>query len=168
MISIVNWISPLPGIELSIPEGQSHPGSFGAIRKNDIHTGVDLYCEPEQEVVAVEDGEIVLIENFTGEFASPPSPWWNNTKAVFVEGQSGVVVYGEIRPSDSVQIGHKVKQGDLLGNVITVLKKDKGKPMTMLHIELYKPGTRESVVWDLGEPKPDNLLNPSNMLGLIK
>jgi murein DD-endopeptidase MepM/ murein hydrolase activator NlpD len=156
----MKWTWPLPGVKLVVPESMPHPGSFGAIRKYDIHTGIDLYCEPGQEVVAAEDGEIVLIENFTGLNAVPPSPWWHETQAILIEGASGVIVYGEITPLQTITVGQKVKQGQVLGHVTTVLKKDKGLPMAMLHIELYKAGTRQTVVWNLGEPQPDNLLNP--------
>lgn len=157
----MKWVWPVPGAELNIPGSNvPHPGKFGVARKYDIHTGEDIYCEPGQKVVAVEDGEIVSIENFTGEFANPPSPWWNDTKAVLVEGESGVVVYGEIKPLEHIAVGQKIKQGEIVGHVVTVLKKDKGLPMTMLHFELHKPGTRETVIWNIGEPKPDTLLNP--------
>lgn len=164
----MKWIWPLPGVEMVVPGSMPHPGSFGAIRKHDIHTGIDLYCQPEQEVLAVEDGEVVLIENFTGASANPPSPWWHETKAVLIEGLSGVVVYGEIRPLEDITVGQKIKQGQVIGNVITVLKKDKGTPTTMLHLELYKPGTRETVVWNIGEPQPDSLLSPLTKLLLLK
>lgn len=153
---IMNWTWPLPGED----KVTSYCGSFGAVRKFDIHCGYDCYCDEGQIVVAVEDGKIISIENFTGENANPPSPWWNNTKAVLIEGASGVVVYGEINPLSSIKVGEKVKAGKILGKVITVLKKDKGLPMAMLHIELYKSGTKETVIWNLGEPQPDNLLNP--------
>ena len=154
------WTWPLPGADRI----SSYQGDFGAIRKHDMHTGLDVYCEPGQFVVAVEDGNIISIENFTGENANPPSPWWNDTKAILIEGKSGVVVYGEIKPLDSIKIGDKIKAGKIIGKVITVLKKDKGTPMTMLHIELYKPGTKETVIWNLGEPQPDSLLNPLEYL----
>jgi murein DD-endopeptidase MepM/ murein hydrolase activator NlpD len=146
----------------------SYQGLFAAERKWDKHTGYDLYCEPEQLVVAMEDGVIVKIENFTGENATPPSPWWNDTKAVLIEGASGVIVYGEIRPLEAIQEGQKVKAGKILGRVITVLKKDKGLPMTMLHVELYKPGTRETVIWNIGDSQPDSLLDPTYLLDNAK
>lgn len=146
----------------------SYQGQFGAIRKHDIHTGVDCYCEPEQLVVAMEDGIIVKIENFTGENAIPPSPWWNDTKAVLIEGASGVIVYGEIKPLEAIQEGQKVKAGKILGRVIPVLKKDKGLPMTMLHVELYKTGSRETLIWNLGDNQPDSLLDPTYLLDLAK
>lgn len=156
-----NWEWPLPGED----KYTSYQGLFGALRKYGIHTGTDFYCNNNQIVVAVEDGEVVLIEEFTGENANPPSPWWNNTKAVLVEGKSGVVVYGEINPLSSISVGKKIRKGQRLGNVVTVLKTDKGTPMTMLHLELYKPGTRETVVWNLNENQPDSLLDPMPFFG---
>ena len=129
----------------------SYQGLFGASRKWDIHTGYDLYCDPGQLVVAMEDGVIVKIENFTGPSAEPPTLWWNDTQAIMVEGATGVIVYGEVKPLDSIKVGDKVKAGKIIGKVVTVLQKDKGLPMTMLHLEVYKPGTRETVVWNLGE-----------------
>ncbi len=163
-MSSQKWIWPLPGAEMIVPGAMPHPGSFGAIRKFDIHTGIDLYCELQQSVLAVEDGEIVLIENFTGAHAIPSSPWWNDTQAILIEGDSGVVVYGEIKPLETLKIGDIVKRGETIGNVITVLKKDKGTPATMLHLELYKKGTRETVIWNLGTPQPEVLLNPLSKL----
>lgn len=135
-------------------------GKFGAIRKYDIHTGVDLYCEPDENVYAIEDGVVVAVEDFTGPKAG--LPWWNDTQAVLVEGRSGVFCYGEI--STNHKVGQKIKEGDNIGTVLTVLKKDKGKPMTMLHMELYKHGTVESVVWELGKRKPKGLWDPTCIL----
>ena len=112
----------------------------------------------------MEDGVIVKIENFTGPSAEPPTPWWNDTQAIMVEGSTGVIVYGEVKPLDSIKVGDKVKAGKIIGKVVTVLQKDKGLPMTMLHLEVYKPGTRETVVWNLGESQPDTLLDPTMLL----
>jgi murein DD-endopeptidase MepM/ murein hydrolase activator NlpD len=137
------------------------PASFGAVRKHDIHTGVDLYCDNETLVFAIEDGIVVNIENFTG--ASAGSPWWNETNSILIEGESGVILYGELKPLRA--IGETIKKGELIGFVVPVLKKDKGvNPTTMLHMELYKHGTTESVWWKLGEEKPDNLLNITPIL----
>ena len=139
-----------------------HPGAFGVERRHDIHTGIDLYCEPGQRVGAVEDGEVVEIEIFTGPRAE--SPWWNETQALLVEGESGVVLYGEIAVREGLQVGDRVLRREDLGTVQTVLKKDKGLPMTMLHFELYEKGTRESVWWRLGEEQPANLKDPTFFL----
>lgn len=72
--------------------------------------------------------------------------------------------YGEIAVQVGIAVGARVHREDCLGGVKTVLRKDKGRPMTMLHLELYKHGTRETVWWHLGEPKPLNLLDPTPFL----
>jgi murein DD-endopeptidase MepM/ murein hydrolase activator NlpD len=139
------------------------PGRFGSVRSADIHTGVDLYCELGTEVVAIEDGEVVLVEGFTGPNADDPSPWWNDTSAILVEGDSGVIVYGEV--TSLVSEGDRVKAGQVIARVDTpVLKSFKGRPMVMLHIELMKQGSRETLWWRLGEKKDDSLLDPEPLL----
>ncbi|MHC1628642.1 MAG: M23 family metallopeptidase [Candidatus Nezhaarchaeales archaeon] len=165
---------PLKNYTNTIPEGD-HPGAFGALRKYDIHTGVDLYCDPGDDVYAMEDGLGVGVEDFTGPKAD--SPWWNDTKAVLVQSKSGIILYGEIEPKD-VSIGQRVKCGEKIGEVKTVLKKDKGKPMTMLHMELYKPVyllspvlAAGSVWWNYDRfapgkplPQPERLLDVTDLL----
>lgn len=164
-----NWLFPLKKWKLDIPRGD-HPGAFGAIRKFDIHTGVDLYCSPGTAVYSVEDGEVIEIEKFTGPDAE--SPWWHETLAVLIRGSSGVVCYGEvsigyiphIENPAYLKIGDQVSQGDLIGWTKQVLKKDKGKPMCMLHLEVYSSETNETVWWKKDESKPENLFDPTEKL----
>ena len=153
------WRWPLERRVHPIPESPSQ-GAFGAIRRHDVHTGVDLYGDVDDEVLAVEDGVVVAVEDFTG--ARAGSPWWLDTQAVLVEGPSGVVLYGELEPA--VRVGDVVREGDLIGRLRTVLRHDKGLPMTMLHLELYAPRTRASMWWHHGEARPDNLLDPTPSL----
>jgi hypothetical protein len=142
---------------------EGEPGYFGAVRKFDIHTGIDLYCSPYQAVYAIESGVVVKMEDFTGEDAG--SPWWNATKAVLVEGESGVIVYGEISPMEGMYVGERLEKGDFIGNVIPVLKKRKGDiPEHMLHLELMTHGSYTTLVWELDTPKPECLLNPERLL----
>lgn len=150
------WLWPLQ----SAPVWPDYPGTFGAVRTHDIHTGVDLYTGVGERVLAVEEGVVVKIENFTGESAG--SPWWNETKAVLIEGPTGVVCYGEIEPS--VSVGDTLAQGAVIGHVLQVLKKNKGRPQTMLHIELYEFGHRETLIWSLGDPQPSALRDPTPFL----
>jgi len=111
----------------------------------------------------VEDGMVVAIEAFTGPNASDPSPWWNDTWAVLVEGESGVVVYGEVSPQ--VRVGVAVQAGTLVGVVETpVLRRSKGRPTTMLHLELMISGTRETVWWRKDRPMPGVLRDPMTFL----
>lgn len=147
-----------------IPE-TPEPGAFGAVRRHDIHTGVDLYLPEGTPVFFVETGTVVGIEHFTG---GKESPWWNDTWAVLVESEDKVLLYGEVYKPTEYKVGQVVTAGSLCAHVAKVLKKMKGRPMTMLHFEMYKPGTRESVWWKLNEPKPDNLLNPTDFLHTLK
>jgi hypothetical protein len=142
------------------PNEYNECAMFGAIRKYDIHTGIDLYCNDNDRVYSDVAGIIHKIHPFTGVIAE--SPWWNDTYAVQVKYKNIIVLYGEIIPRKNLKIGQKIKAGQWLGNVKTVLKKDKGLPMTMLHIEMYNDKyDGEGVVWKLGEKQPEYLLDPS-------
>ena len=110
-----------------------HPGSFGFERRHHYHEGVDLYTAEHAPVLAVEAGVVVSVRPFTG--AALGHTWWNDTDAVLVHGASGLVVYGELR-TNGVQPGDWVRPGQIVGHVVQVLKKDKGRPMSMLHLEL--------------------------------
>lgn len=109
-----------------------HPGAFGVERRHHFHEGVDLYTPPNAWVFAMEAGVVVQVRPFTG--AALGHTWWNDTDAVFVQGPSGIIVYGEMAPA--VGMGDYVRQGQPLGRIARVLKKDKGRPMDMLHLEL--------------------------------
>ncbi len=74
--------------KFSIPS-ERQPGGFGYKRSFYHHPGVDLYCLVGTPVFAIEDGEVVLIDVFTGNDATPPSPWW--TQSILIEGKSGVI-----------------------------------------------------------------------------
>ena len=149
-------------------------GRFGFPRKHDVHTGFDLYCSDGEPVYAMEDGIVTDVSHFTGEFTTPiPMPWWENTMAIAIEGKSGVILYGEIY-EPILKIGDKVVEGQIIANVKRVLRKDKGLPMSMLHIELYNHGYRgDWSVWNLenenteikvaGKP-PVDLLNIETIL----
>lgn len=134
-----------------------HPGAFGVRRANHTHEGVDLYAPHGTPVFAVEDGMVVAVKPFTGPHAG--LPWWLDTWAVFVEGPSGVVVYGEVAPM--VEEGAKVHAGQQLGAVTTVLSKDKGRPRSMLHLELHAPGSRSAPEWLEHDARPAVLRDPT-------
>lgn len=135
--------------------------SFGFKRKFDIHTGIDLYCSPKEPVYAIEDGIIMKIDWFTGQFVG--SGWWNDTQYLGILGKSGYIIYGEILVNPNLKIGDTVKSGEFCGNVETVLKKDKGRPMSMLHIELYSEFIDDPLVWNLNENQDKRLLNPFSL-----
>ncbi len=158
------------------------PGDFGTVRSTDVHTGVDLYCNLGTKVLAIEDGEIVGVEAFTGAWCPGPdsSPWWNNTMAILVKSASGVIVYGEVAPIEDPAslLGRKVAAGDELGTVSApVLRTFKGRPMVMLHLELltslpegytglyFKEGDVSATCWwKLGDAQPERLRDPRKLL----
>lgn len=155
----MTWCWPLFGVAPEFPDA---PGCFGSVRKHDVHTGVDLYAPEGSPVLAVEDGVVVAIEKFTGPSAG--SPWWNDTMAVLIEGETGVVCYGEIKLATGIREASRVSRGDVVGYVLTVLSKDKGRPRSMLHIELYDMGVRASPIWLLDEERPRGLRDPTGYL----
>jgi murein DD-endopeptidase MepM/ murein hydrolase activator NlpD len=132
--------------------------------------GVDLYCEQGTEVIACEDGIVVEIPWFTGSNVATEdgmvADWWNDTKAVMIEGVSGVIVYGEIDPSNlSVDVGQHITAGDTIGRVVVpVLKQFKGRPTVMLHFELMTHGSREALWWNDISQRPNGLIDPTPSL----
>lgn len=164
------WLWPLPGAKRALSKDD---GAFGFRRKHEVHTGVDLYCSEGQEVCAVADGRVLLETEFTGDRAG--SPWWNPTRAVLIEHDGRVVVYGEIEPVPGCCRGVLVRRGDPIGKVLRVRKEDCGKPTTMLHLELWE--SVEAVVarytgdnarvandWPLDGKRPKGLLDPTSWL----
>lgn len=154
----MKWLWPLPGVENLITQSPAD-ARFGSVRKYDVHTGQDLYCEPGTTVVACEDGVVTAIEFFTGPRAE--SPWWHETHAVLVEGTSGTILYGELTPAATLVVGNAITRGQEIGRVATVLTEDKGRPMTMLHMELYTHNHEGGMWWKLGEDQPATLLDPT-------
>lgn len=149
----------MPGGVTGLPI-DSHPGAFGTRRAHHTHEGVDIYLPEGAPVLAVEEGVVVKVVPFTGPLAG--LPWWRDTTAVFVEGASGVVVYGEIQAK--VREGDQVKPGALLGWVERVLVKDKGRPMSMLHLELHAAGSRVAPEWLVHDARPEVLRDPTPFL----
>lgn len=149
-----------------LPVKITHPfkdcGLFGAKRKHDIHTGIDMYCYEGAEVSCILDGEVHEVIQFTGEEVG--SGWWNKTYAVAVKCGHFVYVYGEIDPC--VKVGDFVKRGDKIGNVIPVLKENKGvTPTSMLHFETwYVENYRSNHTWHLGDTGNYGLLDPTLFL----
>ncbi len=157
---------PLKNIAPSIPV-EGSVGDFAFRRSFYYHPGIDIYCPEYTIVEAIEDGTVVHIEHFTGAEANPPSPWWNDTWAVMVEGASGVIGYCELQYDSRLTVGTQISAGEIIGAIIPVLKKDKGNGTTMLHLEHYEAGTTEHVTWVLDTPKPAQLKDPRGLLNEI-
>ena len=161
---MMNVKHPLKTAEIVVSEEIAAPGHFGYVRKHHIHEGVDLYCEPNTPVHAMASGVIVNIRPFTGPEAG--SDWWNPTWGVMIEHHElGAINYGELIPSKSLTVGSWVKAGECIGHATPVLKKDKGRPMCMLHLESYVTETHTFVPeWSLNTPQPYQLLDPTQLI----
>lgn len=145
-------------LPVSLSHGVKPCGLFAAIRKHDLHAGIDLYANIGEPVSSITTGIVVHIGQFTG--AAVSSPWWNDTSCVVISDGLYDIVYGEIRP-DNLHIGQSITMGDIIGHVQQVLKVDKGvTPTAMLHLECWKAGTYKDVVWKTLNEQPDGLLNP--------
>lgn len=156
----MKWLRPL---DYLIVPTDDHPGAYGVQRKYEIHTGVDLYAPEGTPIRSVEDGRVVAIEWFTGPDADPPCPWWLPTKAVLVEGPSGVVLYGEVSPL--IEEGDIVDRGQIIAMVKRVIRNDKGRPTSMLHLELHRRGTTKSThPWTVLHECPESLMDPTYLL----
>lgn len=137
-----------------------HPGSFAFKRQHHIHEGIDFYCMENEPVFSILDGTILNIKEFTGEKAG--SPWWNDTKMCLIDYNDFVINYGEINILPNIKEGMKIQKGQKIGNVVRVLKTDKGRPRDMLHLEMYVPDTKSPVNnWQINMPKDDKLLDPT-------
>jgi hypothetical protein len=139
---MLKWHSPLGQDTTLVVPVAPHPGAFASERHGHFHTGLDLYTEDGHPVFAMEDGEVVSIENFTG--PSDNSPWWEDTKCVMIRGASGVINYGEITPQPGLRVGQVIWMGNPIGQVKRVIRKGREHPEitgwspSMLHLELYK------------------------------
>lgn len=171
----MSWATPIPFKLIPTDDAESframgrwetglplppHPGAFGIRRRHHTHEGVDLYVPISTPVSAVEAGQVVAVKPFTGPKAN--TPWWLDTMAVFVQGPSGMVVYGEI--AAHVIAGQSVACGEILGVVIPVLRHDKGRPMSMLHLELRENGNTADIEWRVHTEKPKGLKDPTEFL----
>lgn len=149
---------------------------FGAERKYDRHTGIDIFAPVGTIVYPLHEGKVVQIGWFTGANSVPPSPWWNDTKYVivaftrdipnplfgYIEAITDYALYGELEPL--VEVGQLVDQQTELGVIQRVLKNDKGNPVSMLHFEMYRFLPEHPMFWYKGEPCPHTLLNPTSYL----
>lgn len=165
--SLSKLVFPLRREDVAFPKCISKEGSFGHVRKHDVHTGIDLYTRYRAPVFAMEAGVVVSVEQFTG---PPESPWWLPTKALLIEGSTGSICYGEVDPRADVVVGLSVAAGEKIAEVVPVLPQGKERrdipdhSRFMLHLELYEHGTTCSVWWSKGDPQPQNLRDPMPIL----
>lgn len=120
------------------------------------HTGVDLYANPGDIVVAPESGVVVGTQRFL-----PSIP---GEDALLIRGYQGVtVLLGEMEAGSWKEFGVKdgvaVKKGQPVGRI--GLNQAGGH---MLHIETYSCCPTKNESWYIGKPRPDHVLDPSDYL----
>jgi murein DD-endopeptidase MepM/ murein hydrolase activator NlpD len=142
---------PMPDIPVCL-----HYGSYLIKRRFDVHTGIDLYAPIDAPVYAIEYGEVIAIRPFTGKHAG--CEHWNETWDVCIEGYSGIFSYGEIKPIKELKVGDVVESGDIIGNVLRVLKSDKGKAMSMLHFSIHTHGWK-GLLKDQDDPEKEHFFD---------
>lgn len=122
--------------------------SFGGDRtsKGRYHAGIDLLMPEGTPVKAIKDGKVVAIMPFCTYCSAV-------NYLLLVDHGDYVANYGEVIPE--VSIGQEVKSGQRIATVSGV---------GMCHFELYKPGTTTNYRWYVGQPKPDQLLDPTEFL----
>lgn len=117
------------------------------------HAGVDLYANPGDAVIAVEDGTIIGFYPFlraaTGEMSY----------AILVAHAGYVANYGEVRENSlrarGLEIGARVRAGQEIASV---------SDTSMLHFETYQPGTRRNYSWRYDEQRPAAVIDPTPRL----
>jgi murein DD-endopeptidase MepM/ murein hydrolase activator NlpD len=146
----------------------AHPGAFGAIRRHDIHTGIDLYASERDWVFAIENGEVIANELFTGD---ETTPWWNKTNCLIIKSETRYFLYGEIE--SNLKVGDKVVSGEKIGEIIPVLPIDKIRTdipehsNCMLHLEMFDESYKLEdgyPFWSEFTNRPKYLLDPTPVL----
>lgn len=143
---------PVAGRSPSMPTAL---GSFGAVRSGGArrHAGLDLHADEGATLVATEAGTIVATQGWDGPQA----------KAVLLQTDRGpVVLYGAVVPGSWPRVGTHVEEGQ---RVASVGRYPGGS--SMLHIELYREGTRRNSQWPVGSPRPSGLIDPTSYFSAI-
>ena len=144
-----------------------HPGAFGFKRRKNYHTGIDIYVSGPCSVTACEPGEIIKIGQFTG---GKESPWWKDTWAVSIRGESGICNYGEIENPTHLKVGQRVNECDHLGMITNVIFPERARPdipghsIYMLHFERYKEGAQDTLNWSHWHHEGDRIPRDNNLL----
>jgi hypothetical protein len=150
--------------ELELPDSK-HCGGFGFQRMHHKHEGIDLYCPNNSPVYACDSGTILNVQWLTGIECN--STWWNDTQYITIQhdNDSLITLYGELTPLPNIKAGTRVKKGEKIAHIKQVLKKDKGRPMAMLHFEQYQnSATKIPFSWNNNIGSVIGLENPFHYL----
>lgn len=173
---------PISGdLRRSVPE-RGEPGSFWEDRSDRRHCGVDLYAPAGSQVVCLDDSVVVEAGRFTG---PDIVPYWKETFYAILEEEGGLFVkYAELEAVE-VRVGERVRSGERLGRVGSVLDPEKiddlapayirrlqqERRVSMLHLELYRCRPEPSDLYRggnwFGAGEPKGLIDPTRLLAAI-
>lgn len=120
------------------------------------HIGIDLFANFGDPVVAIEDGEIVDFRPFCcGDRKT--------SNSLLVAHANVVANYGEVAPDSLRRNGLSVGSRVRAGQIIAYVGRNPGGS-SMIHFETYAPGTRRTNRWLKNQPRPANVLNPTQYL----
>ncbi len=93
------------------------------------HMAIDFFADEGTDVLAVYDGEISKIENTL----------LKGTTITIDHGNGLYTIYNSLADGDSVSVGQKVKQGDVIGQV-SLTNRQEYKSGAHLHFEVIENG----------------------------
>jgi murein DD-endopeptidase MepM/ murein hydrolase activator NlpD len=117
------------------------------------HVGVDLFANPGDVVIAVEDGTILA--NYPFLRAATGQMSW----CVLIAHAAYVATYGEIQAGLTdvwdLRVGDRVQAGQFIANI---------SDTSQLHFETYDPGVTRNISWPNGAPQPLGVRDPTPFL----
>lgn len=166
---------PVPESFNEVLPMKGSPGSFGEEKDNGISCGVDIFCKPNSDVIAIESGIVVD----TGLYSrSSIEDYFNDTYYVIIKNGKINMRYGGLR-EQYLKPGTNVMGGDPLGFTGEVINLGKISPndpfyirelaykeyCSFLHIEIYKAPIMEIKPYKTGiylgmAPLPYSIIDP--------
>ncbi|HVV33782.1 MAG TPA: M23 family metallopeptidase [Vitreimonas sp.] len=117
------------------------------------HVGVDLFADPGDTVIAIEDG--IILANYPFLRAATGQMSW----CVLIAHAGYVATYGEVQAGLTdvwnLRIGDRVQGGQFIANI-----SDTGQ----LHFETYDPSVTRNISWPNGAPEPAGVRDPTRFL----
>lgn len=154
---------PVPSVKKKVPASKSKRG-FGRNKSNGrFHAGTDILANYGDDVISIEKGIVKNIFVFTYPELDK-SEKYERTYAIAIQHEDGnYALYAEIQ-KPKLKIGQKIKAGQKIGKVSTVLPEKQEK--SMLHFEYHSQLPRKTTKWYKGK-KPRGLLNSTKYLRSI-
>ncbi len=111
------------------------------------HAGIDLIAPPGTPIRAIADGKIIRFGSF-----------WGGTYMLLVDHGDFVINYGENSGmAPGLSVGSTVKAGQIIARVGRL-----NTGSSMLHFEMYTPGTTDNAHWY--STRPSNLMDPTDFI----